>query len=44
MKYELEINYRRVAHILTTSHKRNGLNDLDLLQMATEKLRKRNNI
>ena len=44
MKYESGINYRRVAHVLTTSNEPNGLSDLDLVQAAIEKLRKRNRI
>lgn len=41
MGYENGINYRRVAHILTTSSEPNGLSDLDLVQAAIQKLKER---
>ena len=44
MGYENGINYRRVAHILTTSNELNGLSDLDLVQTAIQRLKERNNM
>jgi hypothetical protein len=44
MGYESGINYRRVAHILTTPNEPNSLSDLDLVQAAMQKLKVRNNI
>jgi hypothetical protein len=44
MGYESGINYRRVAHILTTPNEPNSLSDLDLVQIAIQKLKDRNNI
>lgn len=41
MGYETGINYRRVAHILTTSNEPNGLSDLDLVQAAIQKLKEK---
>ncbi|MCU1808164.1 hypothetical protein [Cytobacillus firmus] len=41
MGYETGINYRRVAHILTTSNEPNGLSDLDLVQAAVQKLKEK---
>ncbi|MBY0157204.1 hypothetical protein H0178_15530 [Cytobacillus firmus] len=44
MGYESGINYRRVAHILTTPNEPNGLSDFDLVQAAIKKLKERNQI
>lgn len=44
MGYGSVINYRRVAHILTTANEENGLTDLDKVQKAIVKLQVRNNI
>ncbi|AXI09174.1 hypothetical protein CV093_10180 [Oceanobacillus sp. 143] len=44
MGYENGINYRRVAHVLTTPNEPNGLSDLDLVQTAIQKLKERNNV
>ena len=44
MGYETGINYRRVAHILTTSNEPNGLTDFDKVLAAMQKLKDRNNI
>jgi hypothetical protein len=39
MKYGEKINYRRVAHILTTSNGNNDLSDLDKVLAAMQKLK-----
>ncbi|MGG1400172.1 hypothetical protein ABE288_20470 [Bacillus salipaludis] len=44
MGYENGINYRRVAHILTTPNEPNALSDFDLVQSAIRRLKERNNI
>lgn len=44
MGYENGINYRRVAHILTTSNDINELTDLDKVQAAIKKLILKHNI
>ncbi|WP_078593819.1 hypothetical protein [Evansella clarkii] len=42
MGYENGLNYRRVAHILTTPNEQNGLTDLDKVSAAIKKLKERN--
>ncbi|MGH0513429.1 hypothetical protein [Bacillus cereus] len=44
MGYKTGINYRRVAHILTTPNAENELTDFDKVLAAMQKLKERNNI
>lgn len=44
MRYGTDINYRRVAHILTTANALNELSDLDKVLAAIQKLKAKYNL